>query len=220
MDYRNAFEEIAFILRTGIQWKALPKEYGSSNSVHRYFQKWAKEGLFLKLWKKGLAEYDEMEGIAWRRQSIDGCMTKAPTAQESVGHNPTDREKNGSKRHILVDEHGVPLSIVVTGANRHDVTQVEAVLKSRVRKPRGKTKQNLCADAGYQGKESEKTMKMYRYTPHIRPRGEEKKAIKEGYKARRWVVEVAHSWFNRFRKLPGSRKQPHPIWHSFNWRQA
>ena len=194
MDYRNAFEGIVFVLRTGIQWKALPKEYGSSSSVHRYFQKWAKEGLFLKLWKKGLAEYDEMERIAWRWQSIDGCITKAPTAQESG-------EKNGSKRHILVDEHGVPLSIVVTGANRHDVTQVEAVLKSRVRKPRGKTKQNLCADAGYKGKESEKTMKMYRYTPHIRPRGEEKKAIKEGYKARRWVVEVAHSWFNRFRKL-------------------
>ena len=89
----------------------------------------------------------------------------------------------------------------MTGANRHDVTQVEAVLKSRVRKPRGKTKQNLCADAGYQGKESEKTMKKYHYTPHIRPRGEEKKAIKQGYKARRWIVEVAHSWFNRFRKL-------------------
>ena len=93
MDYRNAFEGIVFVLRTGIQWKALPKEYGSSSSVHRYFQKWAKEGLFLKLWKKGLAEYDEMEGIAWRWQSIDGCMTKAPTAQESVGHNPTDRGK-------------------------------------------------------------------------------------------------------------------------------
>ena len=93
MDYRSAFEGIVFVLRTGIQWKALPKEYGSSSSVHRYFQKWAKDGLFLKLWKKGLAEYDEMEGIAWRWQSIDGCMTKAPTAQESVGHNPTDREK-------------------------------------------------------------------------------------------------------------------------------
>ena len=93
------------------------------------------------------------------------------------------------------------MSIVVTGANRHDVTQVEAVLKNRVRKPRGKTKQNLCADAGYQGKESEETMKKYRYTPHIRPRGEEKKAIKQRYKARRWIVEVSHSWFNRFRKL-------------------
>ena len=49
--------------------------------------------LFLKLWKKGLAEYDDMEGIAWKWQSIDGSMTKAPTAQESVGPNPTARGK-------------------------------------------------------------------------------------------------------------------------------
>jgi len=74
-------------------------------------------------------------------------------------------------------------------------------LKNRVRKPRGRTKQNLCADAGYTGVKSEETMKKYRYTPHIRPRGEEKIAIQKGYKARRWIVEVAHSWLNRFRKL-------------------
>ena len=60
-DPRKIFEAIVYVLRTGIQWKALPKEYGSSSSVHRYFQKWTKEGLFLKLWKKGLAEYDEMD---------------------------------------------------------------------------------------------------------------------------------------------------------------
>ena len=41
-------------------------------------------------------------------------------------------EKNGSKRHILVDERGVPLSIVVTGANRHDVLQLEEVLDAVV----------------------------------------------------------------------------------------
>ena len=87
------FRSIVYVLRTGIQWKALPKEYGSSSSIHRYFQKWGKEGFFLKLWKKGLAEYDDMEGIAWKWQSIDGSMTKAPTAQESVGPNPTDRGK-------------------------------------------------------------------------------------------------------------------------------
>ena len=75
------------------QWKALPKEYGSSSSVHRYFQKWESLGVFRKLWKRGLAEYDEMEGIAWAWQSIDGTMTKAPTAQETVGPNPTDRGK-------------------------------------------------------------------------------------------------------------------------------
>lgn len=41
------------------------------------------------------------------------------------------------------------------------------------------------------------------FTPHIRPRGEEKKLIEKdpAFKARRWVVELAHSWFNRFRKL-------------------
>ena len=44
-------------------------------------------------------------------------------------------------------------------------------------------------------------MRQYRYIPHIRPRGEEKIAIRNGYKAKRRIVEVAHSWFNRFRKL-------------------
>jgi transposase len=93
MESRKIFEAIVYVLRTGIQWKALPKEYGSSSSVHRYFRKWEAAGFFLKLWKKGLAEYDDLEGIAWRWQSIDGSMTKAPTARETVGPNPTDRGK-------------------------------------------------------------------------------------------------------------------------------
>ena len=93
------------------------------------------------------------------------------------------------------------MSIVVTGANRHDVTQVDEVLKNRIRKPRGYTKQHLCADAGYSGEKSEEIMRNHRYIPHIRPRGEEKIAIKNGCKARRWIAEVVHSWFNRFRKL-------------------
>ena len=64
-------------------------------------------------------------------------MFKAPLAQEAVGPNPTDREKNGSKRHLLVDGRGVPLSLVVTGANAHDVTQIEAVLDAiMVKRPR------------------------------------------------------------------------------------
>lgn len=107
----------------------------------------------------------------------------------------------GTKRHVLVDARGVPLSLVVTGANRQDVTQVEEVLAARVRKPRGRTTQNLCADKGYQSAEAEEIMRKYRYIPHIRSRGEEKVRMKAGYKPRRWIVEVAHSWFNRFRKL-------------------
>lgn len=95
---RKAFEGILYALRTGCQWKALPKErFGSPSSVHAYFQKWQREGFFLALWTAGLAEYDEMEGIAWEWQSIDSAMVKAPLARESVGPNPTDRGKNGNK---------------------------------------------------------------------------------------------------------------------------
>ena len=52
---------------------------------------------FEKIWSKGLEKYDELEGIGWEWQSLDGCMVKAPLALEAVGKNPTDRGKNGDK---------------------------------------------------------------------------------------------------------------------------
>ena len=91
---RLVFEGIVRVLRTGCQWKSLPKVvYGSSSSIHKYFLDWERAGFFMDLWRAGLAEYDEMEGIAWSWQSIDGAMVKAPTAREAVGPNPTDRGK-------------------------------------------------------------------------------------------------------------------------------
>jgi transposase len=93
MPARQVFSAIVYVLRTGCQWKALPKEYGSASAVHAHFQRWHREGFFLKIWKAGLAEYDEMEGIAWRWQSIDGATGKAPLALECVGPNSTDRGK-------------------------------------------------------------------------------------------------------------------------------
>ena len=85
------------MLRTGCQWEALPAErYGSASSVHARFLEWEKAGVFEALWKSGLAEYGEFEGIAWRWQGIDGAMMKAPLAQQSVGPNPTDRKKMGA----------------------------------------------------------------------------------------------------------------------------
>lgn len=91
---RLVFEAVMFVLRTGCQWKALPQErFGSASAVHARFLEWEKAGVFAALWKAGLAEYDQMEGIAWRWQSIDGAMFKAPMAQEAVGPNPTDRGK-------------------------------------------------------------------------------------------------------------------------------
>ena len=95
---RQVFEAIVFVLRTGCQWKALPAErFGSASAIHKRFLEWEKAGFFEAVWKAGLAEYDDMQGIAWRWQCIDGAMMKAPLAQEAVGPNPTDRGKKGKQ---------------------------------------------------------------------------------------------------------------------------
>jgi putative transposase len=112
----------------------------------------------------------------------------------------------GTKRHLLVDARGVPLSLVVTGANRHDVTQLEIVLDCLIverpdvclLRPQG-----LCADKGYDYPSARQAIAERCYTPHVRSRGEERaeRAANPGYRARRWVVEACHSWLNRFRKI-------------------
>lgn len=76
---RQAMNGIFFVLRTGCQWNAL-NETGicSSSTAHLRFQQWCKAGVFEKLWATGLNEYDELKGIDWAWQSMDGAMTKAP----------------------------------------------------------------------------------------------------------------------------------------------
>ena len=66
-----------------------------------------------------------------------------------VGPNPTDRGKSGTKRHVLVDQKGIPLSVVITGANIHDdmKASINTLDKIVVHKP--VEKHNLCLDKGY-----------------------------------------------------------------------
>jgi len=91
---RRVFEGIVYVLRTGCQWKALPTaRFGSPSALPRYFQEWERAGVFEALWTQGLAEYDDLEGIAWRWRSLDSSTTKAPLARDAVGPNPTDRGK-------------------------------------------------------------------------------------------------------------------------------
>lgn len=63
--------------------------------------------------------------------------------------------------------------------------------------------QGMCLDKAYDYDEVRDLLREFGFTAHIRSRGEEAKAIKReaGFKARRWVVERAHSWMNRFRRL-------------------
>jgi transposase len=134
--------------------------------------------------------------------------------------NPTDRSKLGTKRHILIDKNGIPMSAVITSANTHDIKAVTDVIDNAVIKQQQPTptnlstkiktiKQHLCLDRVYNSKAVEQEIIKRGYVPHMsykRKRGEGKKdkdkAFQKRYSLRkRWVVERTNSWHNRFRKL-------------------
>ena len=163
-------------------------------------------GGFVALWRLGLAEYDEMEGIAWDWQSVDGAMAKLRWRWSAWGRTPRIGEKNGRKRGLLVDGRGVPLSLVASGANVHDVKLLAAVLDHVVGArptPCKHRSKHLCADAGYRsGTRPANGGETAPYRPHMQATPEvTRSGATPGYKARRWVVEASHGWFTRFRKL-------------------
>lgn len=152
-DRRQLLSGILYVLRTGCQWNALPKEFGSGKTAHRYFQRWVRAGVFKRLWQAGLLEYDACKGIDWKWQSADGTMTKAPLGGKKTGKNPTDRGKVGTKRSLLVNIQGLPLGIVVSGANTPDGPLLEPTLQSiPIEHPTlEETDQHLCLDKAYSG---------------------------------------------------------------------
>jgi putative transposase len=194
-----------YVLRTGIQWNALPRALGASTTVYDRFRRWEADGLFQRMWAAGLKEFDELVGIDWEWQSLDGVMTKAPFGGAATGRNPTDRGKRGTKRSQLSEGHGLPLAIAVAGANVHDTNLVTLTLEAvMVEQPADEGRQHLCLDAGYAGERTSAAVTARGYVPHVRPRHEDKAHARSAdptQRPRRWVVERLHSWLNRSRRL-------------------
>ena len=139
-------------------------------------------------------------------------------------NNPTDRSKLGTKRHILTDKNGIPLSVVISSASTHDIKRVTDVIDTTVIKrpsPSYKTKtgrrkklQHLCLDKAYNSETEEQELIKRGYVLHIPPKRKrdekEEQEIKvtvqrcsnrKKHSAKRWVIERTNSWHNRFRKL-------------------
>ena len=96
IDQRQIADGLCYVLRTGCQWKAVPREFGSGSTLHRRFQQWVARGVFRRLWQAGLMEYDARKGIQWRWQSLDGAMTKAPLGGEKMRSKP---DRSGQERY-------------------------------------------------------------------------------------------------------------------------
>ena len=206
VDDRRIFGAILYVLRTGCQWNALPKELCSSSTAHRRFQEWEAGGFFRALWEAGLTEYDELQGIEWEWQAVDGAMTKAPFGGAATGANPTDRGKKGTKRSLQTDGRGIPLAIVVAGANRHDKVLLAATLDGLVvaqPEPSEEARQHLSLDRGYDYDTSREEAASRGYEGRIPPpRGQERcQPYAEGSRPRRWAMERTQSWLNRSRRV-------------------
>jgi transposase len=123
-----------------------------------------------------------------------------------VGKHPTHRGKIGTKRSVLTEGGGVPIGLAVEGANRHDFKMARDTIESipvERPAPTPEQPQGLCLDQGDDDDEVHDLLAEFGCTAHIRARGEEAIAITQeaGYNARRWVVERAHRWMNRVRRI-------------------
>lgn len=127
---------------------------------------------------------------------------KIPFSRDKkTGKNPTDRGKQGVKRSLMTDANGLPLSLVVAGANVHDIRLVADTLDA-LQTGRPGRRLVLCLDKGYDAEWLRNYLKSRRYEPHIQSRKEESDASRNtDFKAHRWVVERTHSWMNRFRRI-------------------
>ncbi len=212
-DDRAALNGIWYVLWTGCQWKAVGKDwFGACSSViHERFQTWREMGIFAAMMREMVLYYQTQREIGWEWQSIDSKACPAPLGGEETGKNPTDRGKQGSKIHLLVDEQGAPLSLHVTGANEHDKWSADDLIISIVveRPDPQQVEQHLCADKGYDYEDVHQVVAQEQYVCHIKHRRRRNEPVVEEcpipgelrYPARRWVVERTLGWLCKRRSL-------------------
>lgn len=82
---------VLYRLRTGCQWKAIPRQFGSGSTCHRRFQQWVQLGLFEALFAEMVKLYDELCGVELAWASLDTAMVKAPKGGTSLARiQPTE----------------------------------------------------------------------------------------------------------------------------------
>ena len=134
-----------------------------------------------------------------RRQLLDSRRGRG----EKTGPNPTDRRRPGSKHHVITDAQGIPLNVILTAANDHDITQllplVDGIppIAGKVGRPQYKPK-TLQGDRAYDSNAHRAALKERGITPVIARRRTEHGS---GLGVTRWVVERTNAWLHQFRRL-------------------
>lgn len=204
-DLRLMLDGIIYRMRSGCQWNQMPERFGADSTVHAWFQRFVRDGVLREIWASLVAECDDLGAVFWDWQAADGVMGKARFEGAKRGPNPTDRAKPGTKKSVIVEQHGGPLGCETAGANVHDTKLLEATIEAIVIErpdPKAHT-QHLLLDKGYDNPTGHAASAAAGYVAHIRRIGEEKldDAGKKTHPARRWVVERTIGWLQKCRAI-------------------
>ncbi|MFJ3608688.1 MULTISPECIES: IS5 family transposase [Streptomyces] len=202
---RAALAGVMYVLRTGVAWRDVPAETVGCSGVTawRRLRDWTEAGVWPRLHAALLAELRQADLLDLDDCAIDGSHVRALKGGDHVGPSPVDRARPGSKHHVIVDRHGTPLAVTLTGGNRHDVTQLLPLLDAvpPIRGLRGRPRrkpQRLYADRGYDYDKYRRRLWKRGIKPMIARRGV---AHGSGLGKVRWVVERAFAWLHQFKRL-------------------
>jgi transposase len=170
--YRRILAGILFVLKTGVPWRALPptRDFPCGNTCRRWLLKWDRAGVWERLLQGILEELQRAGKIHWDRAVVDSAAVRAPGGGPKTGPSPVDRRKLGTKHHVLVDARGVPLSILVTAANRNDITQLLPLVAAirPLKGQRGRSRKRpkrILGDRGYDSEPHRRTLKKRAFNP-------------------------------------------------------
>jgi transposase len=199
-DLRAMLDAMGYVVRNGIEWRALPVDFPPWEAVYAFFQRWSQRGLPQRLverlrgrLRRGLGRDAQPSAAIVDSQSVKG----AEWVSASTRGFDNGKKINGRKRHLAVDVEGFLLAVVVTAANIGDrmgaKLLVIALLDTLTRL------KLIWADAGYDGHPLTSWIRSVAgITLQIIKRTE---AHTFRVLPRRWVVERSFGWLLRYRRL-------------------
>ncbi len=205
LDNRKALTGILFVLKTGIAWRDLPSEMdcGCGVACWRRLHYWHECGVWQCLQEVLLAQLRYADRIDWSRAAVDSSSVRALKGGDQTGPNPTDRARTGSKHHVLTDGQGAPLSVQLTAANTHDVTQLLSLTDAvppvggQPGRPRQRPEE-LYGDRAYDSQPHREALRRRAIKPRLARKGQPHGS---GLGIYRWVSERTLSWLHQFKRL-------------------
>ncbi|MFC3169587.1 IS5 family transposase [Paracoccus fontiphilus] len=202
---RAALAGIMFVLQSGIPWRMLPAELGCGSGVTcwRRLRDWQLAGVLDQLHQVLLRQLHRAGHLDWTRACMDSASIAAKKGGEGTGPNPTDRGRSGTKRHIVTDRRGIPLTVRLSGANVHDSRMLDPLLDAipPIHGKRGRPRHRpgkLHADKGYDYPRCCKACTKRGIKHRIARKGIESSSHLGKH---RWVVERTFAWLSKFRRL-------------------